>query len=28
MHMNVDTMDVGCHVKWCAFHLVSCFWTP
>ena len=26
MHMNVNTVDVGYHVKWCAFHLVGmCF---
>jgi len=25
MHMNVTTVDVGCHVKWCAFHLVGCY---
>ena len=25
MHMNVDTVDVGCHVKLCAFHLVGCY---
>jgi len=21
----VNTVDVGCHVKWCAFHLVGCY---
>jgi len=25
MHMNVNTVDVDCHVKWCAFHLVRCY---
>jgi len=25
MHMNVNTVDVGYHVKWCAFHLVGCY---
>jgi len=25
MRMNVNTVDVGYHVKWCAFHLVSCY---
>jgi len=25
MHMNVNTVDVGCHVKWCAFYLVGCY---
>jgi len=23
MRMNVNTVDVGYHVKWCAFHLVG-----
>jgi len=23
--MNVNTVDVGYHVKWCAFHLVGCY---
>jgi len=25
MHLNVNTVGVGCHVKWCAFHLVGCY---
>jgi len=25
MDMDVNTVDVGCNVKWCAFHLVDCF---
>jgi len=25
MIMNVNTVDVGYHVKWCAFHLVGCY---
>ena len=25
MHMNVNTVDVGYHVKWCAFHLVGSY---
>jgi len=25
MHMNVNTVEVGCLVKWCAFHLVGCY---
>jgi len=25
MHMNVNTGDVGYHVKLCAFHLVGCY---
>jgi len=25
MHMNVNTVDVGYHVKGCAFHLVGCY---
>jgi len=24
-HMNVNTVDVAYHVKWCAFHLVGCY---
>jgi len=25
IHMNVNTVDVGYHVKWCAYHLVGCY---
>jgi len=25
MHMHVNTVDVGYHVKLCAFHLVGCY---
>jgi len=25
MHMNANTVDVGYHVKLCAFHLVGCY---
>jgi len=25
MHMNVNTVDVGYRVKWCAFHHVRCY---
>jgi len=25
MHMNVNTVDIGYHVKRCAFHLVGCY---
>jgi len=28
MHMNVNTVDVGCHVKWCAFILSVVILTP
>jgi len=25
MHKNINTLDVGCHAKLCAFHLVDCY---